>query len=541
MPSRRTATEVAEARSGDARGSEGISDPGLRRVDWRFAVGVPRPGRVLLVGSPDEELSEGLQVLGVASRAGHPAGDGPASDPVGSDRVGLAVLIAPDRAALDRTLAILPADTPIHIETPPPWQRIARRPGGGRPLGPRRIERRLRASGRETTTRWHWPDVHTALELVPLDDAALLDGSLERRRGTTARILAAGIRLLRRTGRLPDLLPAVSIEADARPDPVVEVVERIGPAVAGDDGPYRSLLLTPRHRASRHVVWLVVGGSGRLVAVGKTPRRASEADGIAAEAMALRRAAGQPIAVAPTLLALEELADRPLLVEAAVEGVPLTREMVRRDRDRWVEQGAGLAGRLASLGDAPGAPDARWHDLVERPLEALATAAARIPGLEDVARLASRPPHLPTGIPQGALPAPLEHGDLAPPNLFARSDHLVAIDWELAEPAGLPGHDLATFLSFAAASDAAPTPADRGAAVAAAFGPDGWARRRLEHHLAGQGVPPTLTGPLVLASFARRVASVAQRGGSEPGAWLAGHRDAVAWRAIADLWPDEGR
>ena len=81
---------------------------------------------------------------------------------------------------------------------------------------------------------------------------------------------------------------------------------------------------------------------------------------------------------------------------------------------------------LLALG-AGEAPDALPDGLVERTLEALAP-------LRDA-----------------GLPLVLEHGDTSHPNLLLRRfGDLAVVDWELADPDGLPGHDLAFFLVYAA-------------------------------------------------------------------------------------------
>ena len=48
-----------------------------------------------------------------------------------------------------------------------------------------------------------------------------------------------------------------------------------------------------------------------------------------------------------------------------------------------------------------------------------------------------------------AVPTVLEHGDLAPPNLLRlRNGGLGVVDWEVADPAGLPLGDLLFFAAF---------------------------------------------------------------------------------------------
>ena len=68
---------------------------------------------------------------------------------------------------------------------------------------------------------------------------------------------------------------------------------------------------------------------------------------------------------------------------------------------------------------------------------------------QDLARLVTRTAAILEARGDVALPVVLEHGDLAPPNLLRlRGGGLGAVDWEVADPEGLPLGDLLFFAAF---------------------------------------------------------------------------------------------
>jgi len=517
----------------------------LRRVDWRFLLDRPDLGRVVLDGPADPALAAGLSLI--AEAVVRPEAGGISRD---GERFDVAVLVAPSTARLASVARRAGPGAWVIAELAPPWSRMATGRRGRRAVGPRAAVRTLRQLGFDAELRWHWPSFEGALELVPLDQPATLELSVRRRRSRRARFVALPIRIAARFGWLASLLPSVAItahrttSAGASDERFLAAVlaaahERFGErsAISTD----RALLLTPRFPASRHVIALALDRDGRLGLIAKAPRRREDDGGLRREATALGRLAsrspagsanGAPsIPIAPRSLGVADVCGWPVLLETALAGSPLGRPAIRANRERWVGAAGDLAGRLASAGE-PTVIDDRLPRLVDGPLGNLASA---LPPGDPLQTIVQRTIAALGPLAAAALPTVLEHGDLAPPNLLVTGHGgLAAIDWELAEPAGLPGHDLALFLHFAAVAAAGHgterDPGATGTAIEAAFaGPTPWAREALGQHLRAIGADPELALVLAVAAFARVTASMPARARRTPGPWLAADRHAVAW------------
>jgi aminoglycoside phosphotransferase len=264
---------------------------------------------------------------------------------------------------------------------------------------------------------------------------------------------------------------------------VAEHHERLGLERFGIARRPPCVLLTPRFKRSRHVIALVLAEERQGPAlVGKLPRRATDAAGLAREAenlRAVRRALSD--ASVPTVLAFEDDRTHPLLLETGLEGVPLSPAALRRNRRGAAEAVAGWLERLA-LATASAPVDDAWYERLVR--EPLRSVAASTPALGRLVKLtlARSEPLLDAG-----LPLVFEHGDLCHPNLLLGPDgRLGVLDWERARPDGLPGHDLFFFLAYAA---------------------DPWAWGLAERYAERVGLDPALLRPLLALSCARAIAS----------------------------------
>jgi hypothetical protein len=288
------------------------------------------------------------------------------------------------------------------------------------------------------------------------------------------------------------------------------------------------ILLTPRFSTSRHVVGLVLASeTGRPALVAKLPRLAGDGAALSREAAgltAVRRALGETSSV-PRLIAHLTDQAHPLLVETAIDGRPLSPAAVARDRDGTIEPAVAWLERVARTSarrPSPEDDEARFRALVEQPLQAL---AADDPGDETLATLVARTLEALAPLRAARLPLVLEHGDTSHPNLLLRRfGDLAVVDWELADPDGLPGHDLGFFLTYAAnATRSLP---------AAFFGPEPWAWRWWARYAGALDLDPEVGGRLVLASWARAVAVGAERGHGLRGA--ANVRQLPLWRHAID-------
>jgi len=144
------------------------------------------------------------------------------------------------------------------------------------------------------------------------------------------------------------------------------------------------------------------------------------------------------------------------------------------------------------------------------------------------------------------LPLVFEHGDVTCPNILVDSFGQVGlVDWELAEPQGLPGTDLLQFLAFAsfACAGVHDVPRQVLAFRNAFFGPRPWAADAARGHLRHRGVDERLLVPLLVTAWGRYAAKIAPRlqrlaesvdceGGDLISYVAARDRDVAIWRSL---------
>jgi thiamine kinase-like enzyme len=112
------------------------------------------------------------------------------------------------------------------------------------------------------------------------------------------------------------------------------------------------------------------------------------------------------------------------------------------------------------------------------------------------------------------FPLVFEHGDFSSPNLLLRPcGDLGVVDWESAEPLGLPAADLFFFFSYLAfARDKSESPEDCVAAFHDAFfGPQAWARKYITRYSETLQLPAAILKPLFIACWSRYVAGLVAR------------------------------
>jgi aminoglycoside phosphotransferase len=319
-----------------------------------------------------------------------------------------------------------------------------------------------------------------------------------------------------------------------------------------------SLVITPRFRASSHVVFLIVApGSPGPLLVAKLPRLGGASASVEREVANLRavqagRAGG--FESIPRVVAFEEYLGRSILVETALVGQPMDPATVRRDRAGCCD---ALTEWLAALPQPSGRADSgegNWFGrLVEAPLRHFQNV---FPLSAEEERLLDRTWELIAPLRDAALPLVFEHGDLSHPNIMLLRDGSPGVvDWELAEPRGLPTYDLFFFLTYAAfASQNAHTGGGYLAAFHAAFfGRSAWARPYADAYARRLALPPHTLTPLFVLSWARYIASLllrldAERTGgrvtSATATWLRANRYYALWRhavmnASALDWADK--
>jgi aminoglycoside phosphotransferase len=318
-----------------------------------------------------------------------------------------------------------------------------------------------------------------------------------------------------------------------------------------------SVVVTPRFRASNHVVFLVLGPGGpEPLLVAKLPRLGGTSASVEREVANLRAVQGRRAGgfdSIPRVVAFEQHLDRPILVETALAGRAMDPSTIRRDRAGCCDAVAGWLADLQQPAPDSEAADGDWYQrLVERPLRHF---EAVFPLSSEEARLLEYTWQLVSPLRHMALPLVFEHGDLSHPNILLLKDGRPGVvDWELAEPRGLPAYDLFFFLTYAAfASHNARKRGDHLAAFRSAFfGQAAWARPYVAAYAQRLPLPAHALTPLFVLTWARYMTSQlmrldtgrsGERLASETADWLRANRYYALWRyAVTDasalVWND---
>jgi predicted Ser/Thr protein kinase len=491
-------------------------------LDWRFLLGVARLGRVALVGPHDDAevaaLGEHAETVD-RYRSVTTLGDSVAAYDVVSARD------VPAGAAALLLFEMRPGGW-LHVQ--PTSSRAAVRWAAA-----------LRRLGEVPTSVWHAPSAAARSYLVPLDTGGGVRHVLTRYDGVRAdQARASAARLALRLGARRVVLRDRSVVAHRADERAQDLVRGYLARQDGNRLPewtaaagLAPVYLTPKFPSSRHVIaMLVEAGSGRPRLVAKLPRHPGDRGPIEREARLLRHL--PTTAPAPALIALDEHDGQPLLLQSVVTGRPLSPRQVRRDPGEAIALGLELLRRLPVTRTTSNDPG-WWDRLLAEPLTGFADLQP------DERPLVERTLRALAPLRGAVLPLVVEHGDLSHPNLLVRDGRLHAVDWELGEMSGLPGHDLTFFLQYVAeARDGTATPAQQCAVFDSAFlTRSGWARTALTRYLRNLSVDEELLPALVVASWARRatarVASVTSpdlppRG--RPLDPLVGVRELMLWR-----------
>ncbi|MGH2473629.1 MAG: hypothetical protein ACRDIL_00070, partial [Candidatus Limnocylindrales bacterium] len=429
----------------------------------------------------------------------------------------------------------------------------------GRPGDAVRIARALAAGGFDVRSWWAWPALGRAAGFASFEDRAAIKALVRSRAGRRRwASLAPAVSVAARARVFPSLVPGAVLVARRGPAGPTLIERRLDvrPDAGGSDR-CGCLLLTPRYRASAHVVGLAVDGNGRIDRVAKVARLRDDVS-LVHEAAVLRALAHAPatMGTAPTLIDAPGLAvdigedPWPILVEGAVDGPRLEPAVVRADRAGAL---AGIERWLATLpvvqrgADEP--PDDASASRIDVALAAVEGIADGSPAGDTLRALAGRTRGVVARLAGTPLPRVFEHGDAAHPNLISLADGRIgAVDWERGEPDGLPLHDLSMATAYlAAAAHGATRAADQAAAYRAALsGTDAWAADALDREAIRVAIPTAYRPALVVAAWARSAGWLATRLGGESRSaddrreddlvtWLAGDRSVALWAVALDL------
>lgn len=312
----------------------------------------------------------------------------------------------------------------------------------------------------------------------------------------------------------------------------------------GLSGRLSCVVKTPRFRASRHIVVLVHPfGSSRPTLVAKIPRLGGDHAAVEREGTNLRMVhALRPTGFdsIPRFVAFLPCHERLVLVETVLSGPPIDPPAVRRNRTLcsaaivdWLSELHGLAPRASTV-------DQDWFErLVDTPLEHLASClpySAAESHLLQQTRVAAQQ------LRNEDPPLVFEHGDLSHPNLvFIESGRAGVLDWETAEPHGLPACDLFFYLVYAALANArARTAADCEKCFRETFlDRSSWAQPWIREYAARLGLPQRMLAPLLVLTLARYVDALLVRlmdervdhpAEDELAEWLRSNRFYHLWR-----------
>jgi hypothetical protein len=419
--------------------AEQHTDRALRRLDWRWLLGTPYPPSSVVFGA-QTMLTEGLQQISERVVAANGA--------VPDEAFDLAVVINPRRAVLDRA-----------------WRSL--RPGGAcysawySPFsgGPRGVSRRLRAARFDMLgcyMPWPVPPFRTPRVWLPVDQPGAVNYFLSSRPRTRSPTRDLSRRLLRQLWRaslkLGFGLPICALACKPpvghtpRSEPLLEWVRQNWSSWQLGPTPERlsSLLLTGGPRTSSKVVALVFGEPEArprvALKMARTPEAAASlrAEATALEALRQRR----PDMNGVPRLVFWRADDRVHMQgQEARLGTPIfarltpgTYRGLAVQVTDWLIQLAGQPRRRPR--------EAWWDRLVEPVLADFRNCFGPVVDHELLARTRA-------GISRiDSLPIVFEQGDLWTGNVLVQEDgQLAVLDWESADPEGLPARDLLYFLA----------------------------------------------------------------------------------------------
>jgi hypothetical protein len=400
----------------------------LRRVDWRFLLNQEREPTVVSVASG--RLGKALELVSTAVTP-LAATAGPSD---------LAVVVNPGRRALSAAFDALRAGGELYAEWSLPT-----------PGGPARARRRLEAAG-FTTVRcyWPWPRPERAAPQfwLPLDALPAVDEFLLWRRSLDPRPWRRALieALWRPFARAGMLTPICAI-ARKPPEEESGLEASIRAPAAAKSEPLSWLLMTGGKRSINKAVGFAFGNTERKpLLVVKFARKAAQEPALQCEASILRILAGSrpDLGGVPRVVLLDRRCGRVALGESVLGGRPVI-EML--DRTTFAEIADSVTRWLVALaGETQPQRPEFWHSrLVTEPLRAFCERFGAVLEPDERSRVQALLASL------GPLPVVVEHRDCSPWNVLRDpSGNLGLVDWESAEPSGLPYLDLAYFLMYAA-------------------------------------------------------------------------------------------
>jgi hypothetical protein len=416
--------------SGTVDAAEAERNRTLRRADWRYLLPSADVHRVLCLA--------GAELRAACALVGSHVDDAPSAG-VAYD---LVVAENPSASTLRAMAAALQPDGACYTE----WTRLL--PGGAA-----RVRRALERAGFGAPRTYQpWPSVSRCEAWVPTEGDATRHFWRSAPRSAASRrdrvnALAGAVRA--RTGSLGRVCAVASgPSADVRPAllRLAYDAHAITPTPAGHSGEPSILMVTRGERAVGKVVALVFDGGNAPSLALKTARTRDAGRGLHREADALDAVAalhprGMP--GVPRVLFRDALYSRLVVGESALVGSPLAALLTER---AYPSLAARLTDWLIALAQ-PALNEPRelaWETLLSPTLDRFATEFGSVVDAAALERAREMARAL------GALPVVCEQRDCSPWNVFEGPDGIVVLDWESAEPRGLPAMDLVYFATHAA-------------------------------------------------------------------------------------------
>jgi hypothetical protein len=283
------------------------------------------------------------------------------------------------------------------------------------------------------------------------------------------------------------------------------------------------------------VIFLVFSnGASDPICVAKIARLPGDNAGLDREVANLRAAQATWAAGSdsiPRVIAYEDYADTRILIKSALVGRPMDPAFVRRQPASCVEAVFEWLMNFHLATRGRGGDGKGWLTrVVEDPLARLASVSALF---SEEKALIDQTRQL--AVPLRAEPGPsvFEHGDLSSPNiLVSRAGAVRVLDWELAEPRGLPAVDLFFFLTYVAfACQGAKALEDYLAAFHDAFfGSAAWARPHVAAYAEKLQLSSQVVRSLFVMCWSRYVANLLTRlNGLSTDSEGAPDKETVAW------------
>ncbi len=285
----------------------------------------------------------------------------------------------------------------------------------------------------------------------------------------------------------------------------------------------RYIIKTPRFRASRHVILLhVPDGATDPTLVVKVPRLPDDRWGIDREAHALQQIASRIETAGmflqnsiPRLVGVWDCYGYPALVQTALVGRPLDPATIHRDREQCCHDAVDWLVNFHRTTSVAVEDRGAWFDeQVGLPLQILESLFGESDGERELLKLARR---CLSSLRELPIPAVIEHGDFGHPNLFRlRTGQLGVIDWELADPQGIPAADLWFFLSYVATARTDPNSiSEQVDSFREAFYEHGsWTQPFVDKYLREMAIPRQFIDGLFVLTWTRYLAKLAGRLGT---------------------------